>query len=109
MSMPWIPTRSAAMIDKWVVLLNYNLASRCTRHAVAFYQRRDVGVFLVDNASAPADFAEIKRTALDMGGWLTDGGVTGANAAAIEQFVRSGGRIIVCRNPKNLGYAGGNN
>jgi len=97
------------MIGKWIVLLNFNIGQRCIGHAASFAALRDVGVFLVDNASSEGDYAELKRASADSAGLLVESNDKAGNQEQIEAYVRDGGRFVVYRNHVNLGWSGGNN
>ena len=97
------------MTNKWIVLLNYNLAARCIGHASQLSSLDELGVFVVDNASGSADFTALKQVVIELGGCVAESNDAVGNVPVVEEFVRGGGRLVLYRNGENLGYAGGNN
>lgn len=97
------------MIENWIVLLNFNLGARCSAHVSDLAANPDIGMFVVDNASAAADYSTLKRTVLDAGGRVFESDDPVRNAVDARSFIQANGRLILFRNHNNLGYSGGNN
>ena len=96
------------MIRKWIVVLNYNVATHCVRLLDALWPLDDIGMFLVDNGSAPADYAILRDACVQRQALLVED-ERGRNDGEITSRLASGATLALCRNPRNLGYSGGNN
>ncbi|HJU23800.1 MAG TPA: hypothetical protein VJ891_14940 [Casimicrobiaceae bacterium] len=96
------------MIRKWIVVLNYNVATHCVRLLDALWPLDDIGTFLVDNGSAPADYAILRDACVRRQALLVED-ERGRNDGEIASHLASGATLALCRNRTNLGYSGGNN
>lgn len=93
------------MLRKWVIVLNYNVASHCVRHLDALSGLNGIGLFFVDNGSRPADYAVLRDACVTKHALLLED----ASSSPPEVAQLPAANLVLARNQRNLGYSGGNN